>query len=184
MDQGLIPSRYAKALLMTADDRHLADTVYDICRRLADAFIAQPLLRKTLDNPEVTLETKQKVIATAAQAPDPKSADLLSRFVSLLSQNHRLPLLQQSVIAYCTLYRTERKIYRVIITSAAPLEKSETDRMRGLVAKQLPADATAEFEMVVNPDLIGGFTINLDNELLDASVANELKQLRLKLLSH
>ena len=34
-----------------------------------------------------------------------------------------------------------------------------------------------------DPDIIGGFTVDIDNERLDASVKNELKQLRLKLLS-
>lgn len=40
-----------------------------------------------------------------------------------------------------------------------------------------------EYMSVVNPDLLGGFTVNIGNEKLDASIANELKQLRLNLLS-
>ena len=40
-----------------------------------------------------------------------------------------------------------------------------------------------EYNHRIDPDLIGGFVVNIDNEKLDASVANELKQLRLKLLS-
>ena len=39
-----------------------------------------------------------------------------------------------------------------------------------------------EYDTHVNPDLIGGFTVSIDNERLDASVKNELKQLRLNLL--
>ena len=41
-----------------------------------------------------------------------------------------------------------------------------------------------EYSQRVDPDLIGGFVINIDNEQLDASISNELKQLRLKLLSN
>ncbi|MBO8476635.1 MAG: F0F1 ATP synthase subunit delta, partial [Bacteroidetes bacterium] len=36
---------------------------------------------------------------------------------------------------------------------------------------------------IVNPSLIGGFTIKVDSLLLDASISNELRNLRLKLLS-
>ena len=39
-----------------------------------------------------------------------------------------------------------------------------------------------EYTYSTDPDLIGGFTVDIDNERLDASVKNELKQLRLKLL--
>ena len=39
-----------------------------------------------------------------------------------------------------------------------------------------------EYVSRVDPDLIGGFTVSIDNERLDASVRNELKQLRLNLL--
>ncbi len=39
-----------------------------------------------------------------------------------------------------------------------------------------------EYTFRVDPDLIGGFTVDIDNERLDASVKNELKQLRLRLL--
>lgn len=41
-----------------------------------------------------------------------------------------------------------------------------------------------EYHHRVDPSLIGGFTVTINNEKLDASVADELKQLRLKLLSN
>ncbi|WP_368075483.1 F0F1 ATP synthase subunit delta, partial [uncultured Muribaculum sp.] len=40
------------------------------------------------------------------------------------------------------------------------------------------------FSRTVDPELIGGFVININSERLDASISNELKQLRLKLLSN
>ena len=52
------------------------------------------------------------------------------------------------------------------------------------VGKHLPDGASAEYTEAVDSALIGGFTVAIDNERLDASVANELKQLRLKLLSN
>ena len=42
---------------------------------------------------------------------------------------------------------------------------------------------TLEQSFKVDKDLIGGFTINVDGQVLDASVKNELSKLRLKLLS-
>ncbi|MDE7143946.1 MAG: F0F1 ATP synthase subunit delta, partial [Muribaculaceae bacterium] len=53
-----------------------------------------------------------------------------------------------------------------------------------MMEKHLPDGATDEISLDVDSALIGGFTVAVDNERLDASVANELKQLRLKLLSN
>ena len=39
-----------------------------------------------------------------------------------------------------------------------------------------------EYSSVVDPSIIGGFTVAIDNDKLDASIANELKQLKLNLL--
>ncbi|MDE7388267.1 MAG: F0F1 ATP synthase subunit delta, partial [Muribaculaceae bacterium] len=85
---------------------------------------------------------------------------------------------------YIALYRKANRIYRVTVTSAATLSDAESERIRQLVSGHLPADATAEFTFSVDPELIGGFTVAIDNERLDASVANELKQLRLKLITN
>ena len=39
-----------------------------------------------------------------------------------------------------------------------------------------------EYSSKVDPSLIGGFTVDIDNERLNASVAHELKQLKLSLI--
>ena len=41
-----------------------------------------------------------------------------------------------------------------------------------------------EYTEAVDASLIGGFTVKVDSKLLDASISNELRKLRLKLLSN
>lgn len=183
MDQGLIPRRYAKALFMLAEERGADKAVYDAMLRLSAAFAAEPDLQKAMANPHVAAADKQKLVAAAAE-PDSKAAPLVADMAELMERNRRMDYVRGVALAYVAIYRNARKIYRVDITSAAPLQSAELERIHTLVKKHLPADATAEFNEAVNPDLIGGFTVSIDNELLDASVANDLKQLRLKLLSH
>jgi len=40
-----------------------------------------------------------------------------------------------------------------------------------------------EYEYSVYPSLIGGFTVTVNSERLDASVSNQLKRLRLSLVN-
>lgn len=183
MNQGLIPRRYAKALFMLASEQGADAPLYEAMCRLAAAFAAEPELQKAMANPHVSASDKQQLLASASGARD-KSASLLADLAKLMEQNRRMEFVREVALAYIGIYRSSHKIYSVTITSAAPLEDAELRRIESLVKKHLPSDATAEFSQQVDSDLIGGFTVSIDNELLDASVANELKQLRLKLLSH
>ena len=183
MDKGLIPRRYAKALLMLSQEHHADEAVYEAMERLDAAFGTLPAIQQMLTNPAVGLGDKALVILTASEAEGAARSEV-EGFVTLLDRNRRLVHLHQCVLAFLRLYREDRKIFKVCVTSAAPLSDEEFQRIKSLVERQLPEGASADFDRQVAPELIGGFTVSIDNELLDASVANELKQLRLKLLSH
>lgn len=180
MNQGLIPSRYAKALYEFAAEQQADTRMYQVMQRLAASFAEQPALAGILANPFVKAADKVKLIDTAAGAD--ASDQVFDRFTALLAQNNRLDLARDIALAYAKLYRREHHIRLVTVTSAAPLAQAEEDRLKSLVQRHLGSD-TMEYTSAVNPDLIGGFTVSVDNEKLDASIANELKQLRLKLLS-
>lgn len=183
MNQGLLPRRYAKALLLFSRERQADARLYELMQRLEDAFEAAPQLHSTLANPHVELADKLTLV-NAAAGTDSEPDAVFADFVKLLADNKRLGSLREIALAYIALYRKAHRIYRVTVTSAAPLSSSEADRIHSLVKSHLPQGATADFTDSVNPDLIGGFTVAIDNERLDASVANELKQLRLKLISN
>lgn len=186
MDQGLIPQRYARALYKVALERKCSEPLYEMLKRMADAFAAEPTLNHVIENPYVDAARKQSLLLTAAGiTPDDKTpaTDTLVDFIKLLVQNKRIDYVRDCAIAYIALYRKERKISTVKVTSAAPLTAEASEKIRKIVSERNP-EGTLEYDEIVDPDLIGGFTISIDNTLLDASIKNELKQLRLKLLSH
>ena len=79
-------------------------------------------------------------------------------------------------------YREEHDIAKVDILSAAELPKEQAEAIVNIVRERMPG-TTLEVEYLVAPELIGGFIVRVGDVLLDASVKNELKNLRLKLLS-
>lgn len=180
MNQGLIPNRYAKALFEFAAETGSDKTAFDCMQRLAAAFAAEPQLDKTMSNPFVSRADKSKLIATAAGAT--AGDKVFDGFIRLLADNNRLDMTRDIALAYLRIYRSEHNIRLVTVTSAAPMDPADEERLRELVKRHL-GSATMEYNHSINPDLIGGFTVTIDNERLDASVANELKQLRRTLLS-
>ena len=104
-------------------------------------------------------------------------------YLKLLVENNRLDAARDIALAYMKIYRSEHRIYLVTVTSAAPMGAVEENRLKALIERHLDG-GTMEYHHRVDPALIGGFTVTIDNDKLDASVADELKQLRLKLLSN
>jgi F-type H+-transporting ATPase subunit delta len=188
MNQGLIPRRYAKALMQQAVELGVDSQLYDVMQSVSRAFADTPELQRAMDNPHVAAADKQALAQTVADATvaSAPAKQLLSDFAKLLTQNRRMGSLRDIALAYQTLYRQAKKIYRVCVTTASALPAAESSRLRSLVERQIAAmgGGTAEFSEAVDSQLIGGFTISIDNDVLDASVANELKQLQIKLLSH
>ncbi len=180
MNEGLIPRRYAKALYMYALEKHVDDKIYQMMKTLAGSFEQQPDLQSVLNNPYAGVSDKMQLLLTAAGASSDDA--VYSDFLKLLENNRRLGLARDIAIAYMGIYRESNKIYEVKVVSAAPLTKAEDSRLRTLVQRHLQG-GTMEFSTAVNPSLIGGFTVSVGNERIDASVSNELKQLRLNLLS-
>ncbi|MBD5321190.1 MAG: ATP synthase F1 subunit delta [Bacteroides sp.] len=180
MNQGLIPNRYAKALYEYAAENGRDKSVFDCMQRLADAFAAEPELTKAVCNPFVSRADKIKLLSTASDTP--ADDNVMARFMDMLADNNRLDMAREIALAYLKIYRKMHNIRLVTVTSAAPMAKADEDRLKDFIQRHL-GSAVMEYNHRIDPDLIGGFVVNIDNEKLDASVANELKQLRLKLLS-
>ncbi len=178
MNDGLIPQRYAKALYKLAVERGNAAKVYEEMKTVADSFAANPGLQKVLSNPFVKREDKKQLLLTAA-------GDLLEddyrSFVELILERKRAEFARLMALAYCSLYRKENKIAKVKIITASKLDDDQMKKLRDIVEKAYRG-STLEFSYDVNPDLIGGFVIDVDDQRLDASISNEIEQLRLKLL--
>lgn len=179
MNEGLIPRRYAKALYKVAIERGDAKPLYALMNNLVNASSVESSLPAAVANPFVSVTDKADLIKTAAGS----SADnaTFNDFIKLLAENKRLDMIFAIAREYSALYRSENNIYKVEVVSAAPLSDDDESRLKKIIDSNLQGGAM-EYSSRVNPDLIGGFTVTIDNRKLDASVSNELKQLRVNLL--
>ena len=181
MNEGLIPARYAKALYKVACEQKNDAQLYQMMKSLEQSFSQQPLLQSTLGNPYVSDADKANLLITAADVIK-EGKDLFCDFIKLLSENKRVDMARGISKAYISLYRSNNRIYEVKVVTAAPMSEKEKKRLRDMVGRHLNG-GTMEYSTSVNPDLIGGFTVSVGNERIDASISNELKQLRLNLIS-
>lgn len=182
MDQGLIPRRYAKALYAVGVERSDTANLYQLMQALGKAFADTPGLADTVANPFVSDADKSSLLIKAVGGNDGKPDATYVDFLKLLEKNKRTALARDIARAYVDLYRQQNAIYRVDICSAAPMGERERARLEQIIAKHV-GEGTIEYNYTTDPSLIGGFTVTVNSERLDASVSSQLKQLRLKLVN-
>lgn len=187
MDSGLLPSRYAKALYESALEKGLSEGVYEAMSSLERHFNGQSgeRLLNAISNPYVAESEKEQLVTSACEYAGENRqnvSSLIEDFVKLLFKNRRLTLVRGVALAYISLYRKKNGIRRVSVEWASTPEATTEREMQNLIQRHIGNDKM-EYSSAVNPELIGGYRIAIDNERLDASVLNEFNQLRQKLLS-
>lgn len=178
MDNGLIPRRYAKALYKFASGHGSTDKVYEEMKEVIISFQKNPELQKALSNPYISNEDKAKLLKAAIG--EKVENDYLG-FIKLVLDQKREDYFYAMALSYRDIYRQEHKISQVKVTTATELSAPELGRLKNMVVKSFP-DRTLEFSEVVDPDIIGGFIIDVDDSRMDASLSSELEQLRLNLI--
>ena len=179
MNDGLIPNRYAKALYKVANERGDTAQVYAQMNLLNAAYEVQAGLKKAVNNPFLPLADKLQLLCTAAGADGNGSTE---RFMELVVKNNRVDFMRDIALAFMRQYRENNGIARVEIVTATELGDNEINAIIDVVKNQLKGK-TIELSKRVDPSLIGGFMVDVDSRVLDASVKNQLEKLRLKLLS-
>lgn len=171
METGIVAVRYARALFSFAKERRKETRVYDDMKMLWSSFTAEPSLKEALANPVLHSEVKEKLLESAAGI---EVSEEYSRFVRLVLTHKRENLMPMICLLYLTFYRKEKRINRMFVETAVPLDPEIGNRL--IYELQLQTEGTVELSEHVRPELIGGLVMRMDNYRLDASVASQLKK--------
>ncbi len=100
------------------------------------------------------------------------------RLVTLVVERGKVHALPKISEEYTRLLNAHRGVVVATVTSAVPLTADETAAIRSRV--EAMAGSRVELHAEINPDLIGGVTIQvrLGDRLLDGSVRGRLERLR------
>lgn len=77
--------------------------------------------------------------------------------------------------------RKEKKIKSIVITSVVELLQNQSDQITKLVKKHVSSDIPTVYK--IDKDIIGGFTVEVGDWYLDASLKKDLDRLKEYLLT-
>lgn len=168
-------SRYAKALLELAIESNQVDTVLDDMKYLsvvsADSREFQLLIQSPIINSDKKIAVFRELFG--------QFQELSSKFIELITKKGREGLLSEIASSYEDQVNRYKGITPLTIISAAPL--SETTKSRILSKVQGTITGTLEVTEKIDPALIGGFIVRMDDKQIDASVASQLDNLKQRL---
>lgn len=177
MDQSKITVRYAKAFFSLVKEKNqLAplrgdiELVYKLCQESTD-------FRLLLESPVV--KTSQKIKLAKAIFEQHLNPLTLS-FLELVFTNKReseLAGICRNFLLFC---RQDMGIKTAIITTAVEMDASILDRIQTKIEKEFKAQI--ELSKQVDPKLIGGFVLRVDDQQYDASISSQLRKIKEKLL--
>jgi len=173
MQSPRLAGRYAKSLLDIAKEQGQLEVVYEDMQTLHSITKNSRDFVMLLRSPVVTADKKNKVITAVI---DGKISALTATFIKLLVSKAREAVLPEIIPAFIQQYKAFKNIYIVRLVTAAPVSDALKNEIVNRV-KQTSNMQNIELEATVDNSLIGGFTLQAGDKLVDASVAYDLKQI-------
>lgn len=172
-----ISTPYAEALLQVVDQRQETDQVAKEAKDLLEVWHASPELRAAFVSPVIEPEAKKKVLVTLFEN---EVTPTFLTLLKVLADRQRISILDAVLDRFLVLYREQRGISLARITSASPLSE---EQQQALHTKVLAVAGTekVEFDLHIDPALIGGFVVSVGSQVIDASLAGQVRRLGLAL---
>jgi F-type H+-transporting ATPase subunit delta len=170
---------YTEALLDVAEKRNVADEIGEELSSLADdVFDKHPELESLLANPTVHRAAKKAIIDRAFSG---RCTPLFEDFLQVLCRHDRLHLLRLIAVAYQVMRDDYAKRVRVLVESAAPLNKSQSDKLRQILREALKLEPILINR--IRPELLGGLLLHIGDKVFDTTVLHKLETLRSQFLA-
>jgi ATP synthase F1 delta subunit len=163
---------YARSLFEVAMEQNQLDEIHDELGEFSDVLSEDRKLQLYFFSPYFSSEEKKDGVAKVIDGGN----EYFVRFLELLAEKHRLPVLFRIRREFDALWAKEQKLLEVSVTSAVKLDEETVKGIGKKIEEQ--TGNRVELTSEVDPDLIGGLVIRVGNLVLDASVRNRLERLR------
>lgn len=181
MQNPRLASRYAKSLLDLAVEKNSLEStlkdmqaIHQICEMSHDFEVM-------LRSPVIKGDKKLSVINAVFKTQN--LSDLTNAFITLLVNKGRELNLLEIADAFIEQYNVMNNIRTVKLTTAVPVSDATHSSIMSKVAGFMPNDKV-NLKTEVDESLIGGFVLEVEDKLFDASVRKRLNDIRTSLVDH
>jgi F-type H+-transporting ATPase subunit delta len=164
---------YAEALLDLAKSKNLLKETTNDVNIISQFLVNSSDLKKFLGNPLVTRDAKKNVLKDILGE---QIGSNTLKFLSLLVDRNRIGVLESIAQKFLELSYKQESIEIAKITSSIQLS---ADQQKEIAAKLKLITGAKQIKLAlkIDPQLIGGFTIEIGSKMIDTSIRGQLKQI-------
>ena len=169
-----LATRYAKSLVDLAKEKGQLDEVHSDMQLLQGIFKTNRDFTAVLKSPVIKEDKKNKIIEAVTQG---RISTLTATFIRLLNVKNRESDLPEITGSFIEQYNEVKGIHKVKVTTADAMSEemktSFVDKIRSSEGLE-----NIELETAVNEKLIGGFILEMEGKLVDASIQRDLRDVK------
>jgi F-type H+-transporting ATPase subunit delta len=163
---------YARSLFEVAREQGKLDQLREQLGQFVDALNQYRELAIFFFSPYFSVTEKQEALGRVLVDAEP----ILSNFLSLLIEKHRMPVIFRIRDAFEQMWEQENRMLAVEITSAIELDRDTLEQLSQEISER--TGRKVKLATRVDPEILGGLVVRVGNSILDASIRNRLEQLR------
>jgi F-type H+-transporting ATPase subunit delta len=168
---------YARSLFEVAQELGLLDVIKEQLAQFADALNESRELATFFFSPYFSTEEKKDALHRAIEGAE----QTFMSFLEALVERHRMPAIFRIRARYEAMWDDANELLPVQVTSAIELDEGTVKAIGERIGEQ--TGRKVELSSSVDSGILGGIVLRVGNFILDASIRNQLNQLR-KELAH
>ena len=169
--------RYAKAIYEIADEENFIKEIFNDMIRINKLNRDSSDFKNLLSNSIIDNLNKKKAILSLLEKKNP----ITERLLDLLIHNKRVAIISDIASCFIQLYNKNNNIKEAVVITASPIDK---DLERKILSQiKIPATKSINLINLVDSSIIGGFIIRYDGKEYNASVKQNLKNLKTELIN-
>ena len=180
MPNARLAGRYAKSILDLAIEQGQLEAVYADMKYIQAACNASSEFVNMLRSPIIKADQKNSILSAVLK----NNVGVLSNaFIVLLVKKGRESDLHEIANTFIEQYNSMKGIHQVTLTTAVEISAE----MKNSIEQKVKSDNSfTSVELTTNTDesLIGGFVLEFNNNLLDASISRDLKDIKKQFLQN
>ena len=178
MNLSKINVRYAKALFELGKEKNQLRNLHEDIVKISGLCRESKEFMNLLENPVLSVSQKKQVFLKIFQF---SISDQALQFILLIAGNHREFEIPGICRNFIEMVRKDQGIIPATVTTARKL----SENMLSQIKKNLEKETGKEIELMdkVNPSIIGGMILRLEDQQFDGSISTQLKKIKTAMLS-
>ena len=167
--------RYAKAMYDVANEENSINEVYKDMSLIKELYGSSIDFKNLLSNSQINYQDKKRAILSLTE----KDNALTEKLIELLIHNKRITIIGDIAISFIQLYNEQNNIKEATVITASPINKELESEILSKI--NISNVKSVNLTNIVDPNIIGGFIIRFDGKEYNASVKQNLNNLKKEL---